>query len=429
MQPIEGVPQRFENRAAAVFRRVAGMVPASVLAAFAIVMLYWEVPHSVSVLAAVEGKPAAKKTPTPATPPPKTGWSPIKAPINPTGFTSARVCGTCHVDIYNSWKNSLHAFSLSDPVFDTAYMQALKEGGEEARRLCLRCHAPLTLVNGDWELREGVTREGVTCDFCHSVTAVHLDQPKTPYSLEPGLVKRSVLRKASSPVHEVAYSKLHETAEFCGACHNYVLADGTAIMSTYKEWRDGPYAADGVQCQDCHMVRSAGQVVSEEVRRPSSSGVHLHDLIHDTDQLRSAVGVEVVRAKRTGTDLSVEVAVTNEGSGHMIPTGIPSRELVLTVTATTSSHVLTQQRRFRKVLADKDGRVLTRDFEMLLRATSVVADNRIGPRERRVERFGFAVPATGTVKVTATVSYVYSPLVIDQREINIELARAEKFTR
>jgi hypothetical protein len=199
-------------------------------------------------------------------------------------------------------------------------------------------------------------------------------------------------------------------------------------MSTYSEWRAGPYAADGVQCQDCHMVRSTGQAVSADVRPPSGGGMHLHDLIHDTDQLRSAVAVEVVRSKRTGTDLAVEVVVANEGSGHMVPTGIPSRELVLTVAATAGGHVVSQQRRYRKVLADKDGRVLTRDFEMLLRATSVVADNRIGPRERRVERFSFAVPASGTLKVTATVSYVYSPLVIDQREINIELARAEKFT-
>jgi hypothetical protein len=88
--------------------------------------------------------------------------------INPTGYTSARVCGTCHVDIYNSWKNSLHAFSLSDPIFDAAYMQAIKEQGAEAKRVCLRCHAPMTLANADYDLELGVTREGVSCDFCHT---------------------------------------------------------------------------------------------------------------------------------------------------------------------------------------------------------------------------------------------------------------------
>ncbi|MGB6368703.1 MAG: multiheme c-type cytochrome, partial [Thermoanaerobaculia bacterium] len=77
--------------------------------------------------------------------------------VDPEGYTSARVCGECHSDIYESWKNSLHAFSLTDPIFDTAYMQAVKEAGEEARRVCLRCHAPMTMVNGDYELREGVT--------------------------------------------------------------------------------------------------------------------------------------------------------------------------------------------------------------------------------------------------------------------------------
>jgi hypothetical protein len=127
----------------------------------------------------------------------------------------------------------MHSFSLSDPIFDTAYMQAVREGGQQAKRICLRCHAPMTLANGDFDLEQGVTRDGVACDFCHTVTAVHLDNPLAPYSLEPGLVKRGIIKKAASPSHEVAYSELHGTSEFCGGCHNYVAPGGAAIMSTY----------------------------------------------------------------------------------------------------------------------------------------------------------------------------------------------------
>jgi hypothetical protein len=128
-----------------------------------------------------------------ASPAPATSNSSIEAEV----YTSARTCGECHADIYNSWKNSLHAFSMTDPIFDAAYMQALKVGGDEARRLCLQCHAPMAVENGD------------------------------------------------------------------------------------------------------------------------------------TDQLRSALALRIEGASRTSGRLQVDVVVENVGSGHMVPTGMPSREVVL----------------------------------------------------------------------------------------------------
>jgi hypothetical protein len=349
--------------------------------------------------------------------------------INAKGYTSSRICGTCHVDIYSSWKNSLHAFSLSDPVFDAAYMQAIKESGEEARRLCLRCHAPLTIVNEDYDLSEGVTREGVTCDFCHTITEVHLDNPETPFSVDVGLVKRSVLRRASSPVHDVAYSELHESSDLCGGCHDYESPNGTLIMSTYDEWKRGPYAPEGIQCQNCHMARTVGKVVSPDVKVTEAEHIHLHNLIRDADQLRSALAVRIINVERMNWGISVEVLVENVGSGHMVPTGIPSREIVLTVAVHDGERTETRKRRYRKVIADKDDRVLTRDFELMLRGRKIVSDNRIRPREQRIEWFSFPSPGSGKLKVRAAVTYEYAPMVLDQREINIELGTAERFVR
>lgn len=345
--------------------------------------------------------------------------------INPDGYTSARVCGSCHEDIYNTWKNSLHAFSLSDPIFDVAYMHALKEAGDDAKQLCLRCHAPMTMFNGDFDLDQGVTREGVSCDFCHTITEVDLGNPEKPYSADPGLVKRSVLKEARSPTHEVVYSDLHGKSEFCGGCHNYSAPSGVAIMSTYEEWRNGPYAEEGIQCQNCHMVLTEGSVVSSDYKT-SAPGFHLHNLIHDTNQLKSAMQVRVLSAERTSHGLNVEVEVENVGSGHMVPTGMPSREVVLRVSVESKEDVLTKERRYRKVVADEIGRPLTRDFEMLLRGARILTDNRIAPREKRREAFRFDVPEAGSLTVKATLTYVYSPMVLDKRELNIKLSESEK---
>ncbi len=298
--------------------------------------------------------------------------------INDDGYTSARVCGECHRDIYESWKNSLHAFSLTDPIFDTAYMLAVKEAGQEARVFCLRCHAPMTTYNGDYLLELGVTREGVSCDFCHTITAVHLDRPDNPYSIDPGPVKRSVIRNADSPAHEVAYSELHGTSEFCGGCHNYVAPGGSGIMTTYDEWKRGPYATEGTQCQDCHMVLSPGRVVEERIKS-SATQIHLHRLIHDTDQLRSALTVEITESRRTADSFVVEVKVENVGSGHAVPTGMPSREVVLSVPAAGPRRDQSAERRFRKVVAADSGRPLQRDHEALLYGARVLNDTRARP--------------------------------------------------
>ena len=346
--------------------------------------------------------------------------------IEAEAYTSARTCGECHADIYNSWKNSLHAFSMTDPIFDAAYMQALKAGGDEARKLCLQCHAPMAAQNGDYELKLGVTREGVSCDFCHTVTAVHLDDRDRRFSVEPGPVKRSVIKNTSSPAHDVAYSELHKTSEFCGGCHNFRAPSGQLIMGTYDEWKNGPYRNSGVQCQDCHMALGRGKVVRAEIQE-SEAELHLHDLIHDTDQLRSALTIQIEGASRTDSSLKVDVLVENVGSGHMVPTGMPSREVVLTVEVDHGGRVLTQERRFRKVLANEAGRILDTDYEALLYGARILNDTRIGPREKRPVRFTFAVPqGQRSSKVTATLNYRYSTVILREQKLDVRLGSAER---
>ena len=62
---------------------------------------------AVTADSAVMSQPAQKTTLAEAVP-----------QITPDGYTSARVCGECHTDIHSTWKNSLHAFAITDPLFD-----------------------------------------------------------------------------------------------------------------------------------------------------------------------------------------------------------------------------------------------------------------------------------------------------------------------
>ncbi|HYL81230.1 MAG TPA: multiheme c-type cytochrome, partial [Candidatus Acidoferrum sp.] len=116
--------------------------------------------------------------------------------LNAKGYTSSQICAQCHEDIYTTWKNSLHALSLSDPVFDAAYWEAIKLTKGSARTLCLRCHAPTTRVTKDYDQRQPITEEGVTCDFCHTIQATNPFAAGEPYTMRPGLTKWGPLREA-----------------------------------------------------------------------------------------------------------------------------------------------------------------------------------------------------------------------------------------
>ena len=174
------------------------------------------------------------------------------------------------------------------------------------------------------------------------------------------------------------------------------------------------------------MALGEGRVVREEIR-PSTAEFHLHDLIHDTDQLRSALAIRIEGASRTSGRLQVDLIVENVGSGHRVPTGMPSREVVLTVMVDHDGRVLTQERRFRKVVADEAGRVLDSDHEALLYGARILNDTRIGPGEKRPIRFTFDIPeGQRRSKVTATLSYRYSPVILREQEVDVRMGSAER---
>jgi len=68
--------------------------------------------------------------------------------------------------------------------------------------------------------------------------------------------------------HPAVYSKLHESAEFRGGCHNVNHpTNAVHLESTYAEWMAGPYAVEGTVCQDCHMSSAPGVIETPRVWR------------------------------------------------------------------------------------------------------------------------------------------------------------------
>lgn len=216
---------------------------------------------------------------------------------------------------------------------------------------CATCHVPTAAVREPYGTHPAqvseVEAEGVSCDFCHKVADVVLN-PKTdlPYPNRTGVLSFELHRPPeghqffASPFEESgnggSYTPLLRESHFCAPCHHAEFW-GTLVYDSYGEWLASDYAdpESGRTCQDCHMPsRGTTRFAPAEVggvEHPPAS-VHRHDMSINA-LLTESAGLEVAGVIRDGT-LDVEVRLTNDRTGHHLPTGTPLRHLILVVTAT-----------------------------------------------------------------------------------------------
>ncbi|MFQ5842493.1 MAG: hypothetical protein ACE5I8_08660, partial [Thermodesulfobacteriota bacterium] len=194
-----------------------------------------------------------------------------------------------------------------------------------------------------------------------------------------------------------------------------------------------PYASSGVQCQDCHMpIQKGKRIVSPELKAPKRD-VNLHNIAggHSIEQVKSALRVKIKEVRREGSTLQVGVELTNIGSGHKIPTGTPSRKLVLKVVVRDRSGrlYLEDEKTFEKVLMDENKEILKEDHDIILKAARIFYDNRISPKEVREVRYSFDIPYKDLLRdyqenlfIEARALYHYLPRVLAPRRMEIEVA-------
>jgi hypothetical protein len=332
------------------------------------------------------------------------------APAGAAPYAPARECAECHRTIHKYWSESQHARAAESPAFRAA-LAAVTAGAADAaarRRECAWCHVPTALVTGDWAAEGAVAREGVTCDFCHTVSGVTLSRKGNPFDLEPGPVKRGPMEYAKTPAHQTAYSVLHKSsALLCASCHEYTNPLGAPVLSTFSEWDAGPYPANGQTCQECHMPLVPGDTV-EEALQPTQRRINLHLMTGGGEGGRMAVGLDLRLASVAigARSADVEVVVSNTGVGHSAPGGLSTKSLVLAVGVDAGGPELEHRRErvYRREMRDAEGRTLSTAAGMFLKAASVGEDSRLRPKESRTERFTVPLPE-GWKAVVARLEY------------------------
>ncbi len=227
---------------------------------------------------------------------------------------------------------------------------------------CAACHTPGAAVNSPYGTNPnavtGADKFGVHCDFCHKIADVRLDDATgRPATNMPGVLSMDIRRPFPEdkdryqlffgtfdddnvPQEDTNLPLIKESA-YCAPCHYGVFWD-TVVYNSYGEWLDSPYGdpATGKTCQQCHMpAPSILKGVTMTNVAPGKGGVerdpltiHPHILKTTESLLQSAVTLTAT-AQLDGDRLIAEVKITNDKTGHHVPSDSPLRELILLVEA------------------------------------------------------------------------------------------------
>jgi hypothetical protein len=407
------------------------------------------------------------------------------------GSRFTRNCSNCHADsAVAQWRTDAHSRAARNPIVLSMYNGTGADGRRgvfPGYRLdfpnsdgnCASCHAPLHALSsesgGDLNAVTGIARQGISCDFCHKVRDVELH----PDGGFPGVLSMKLNRPAEGrqvfygPYDDAvagpdSFAAVYAESRFCAACHDGKFW-GVSIYSEFEEWAESSYAQEGVQCQDCHMQSDgkATRVAAADnggVRRsPQDISTHAFRGPADVRFMTEAVELNLSAAK-SGDGVDVDVALSNAGAGHHLPTGVPMRNVILVLEAVDANGKALRQvdgpvvpewggsgrpqegnyagqpgRGFAKILADAaksfpranpDRRSPTPHW----RQSVVVSDNRIPARATDVSRYRFDHTGPGAseeaVTVRARVIYrrAFKPW-IDAKGWpleDLEIARSEK---
>jgi hypothetical protein len=379
-------------------------------------------------------------------------------------FETPKRCAQCHKDIHVQWKQSMMAQAYTHHWDEIEYFQLAVPHAEkdpkvaEIKAGCNGCHAPSAFFIGDVPppppAAGSRANESVFCDVCHTVKGMSGDAPfNFNYILSPGNVKYGPRQGVVSPFHETRYSDFLKSPDFCGTCHNEKDPYGIWVKSTHLEYKEGPYAKQGVRCQDCHMWRTEGRSADMGALVPDMAH-HNFPGAHVLSKIRGSVEMKVYADADEigpGEKAVISVHLYNAKAGHKIPTGsAEERQLWLEVTAvdaqgnryalpvdrkgflgeefTITSNEPAYQDIGDMMLGLPDFKGLKRDdlqeghrifrlpyFDPKGRLTigqwntaSLGTDYRIGPRETKIERYTWTTPQTlpeGKLRIEARLYY------------------------
>ena len=240
---------------------------------------------------------------------------------------------------------------------------------------CSACHSPVHWLKtfeieppvktmGDSSNPNMDMMNGVQCEVCHRAFDVDINQTYNP-GVQPESFKLLKYNGNDTPlefgllgdvtyhngVMRAAYNPIL-SAQLCSGCHedtvdhdddgDFSPEDGSLPHeSTFTEWQAFQGLGNDQTCIDCHMPLTEDtafcSLVLEE-RRPNTIRNHL---IRGTSPpfLENALSLDVAEIVDFG-QYRLDITVTNDLTGHAVPTGVMLRNVILLVLARDGEGIL-----------------------------------------------------------------------------------------
>lgn len=319
--------------------------------------------------------------------------------IIPQGLASLKAedCGKCHQEIYDEWKQSIHAVAFQDLQFQA-------EWKKDDIYACLNCHTPLQnqqefivsgLIGGDYKqpvqqsnphFDKTLQKEGITCATCH---------------VRDGNVIGTI-GNTNAP-HKTIKDIEFLSEKLCTDCHNVVDELNDVLVCTFEtgdEWKNNWASKSGKTCISCHMPETDRPIVLGFGKRISHShhfagsgipkfyGMNakgLNGLEIRADSLKKEYSV--------GEELKYSLILKNNFAGHKVPTGDPERFFLI-----------------RFEIQDAEGNVLEEKQNRIgerwqwYPVAKQLSDNNLNPLEERKFDFSYRLPYKKDLNLTVEIT-------------------------
>ncbi|WGF90009.1 multiheme c-type cytochrome [Marinivivus vitaminiproducens] len=310
---------------------------------------------------------------------------------DPHRMPAAADCKSCHEQAFAEWSTSLHSMAGIETIYERTEERNMeskkRRHGVELTRYCESCHQPIELAMGRINPLPSVepspaSADGVSCIVCHTTQASDPGNGNGALTYAFNELDRADLTGfllAAPDRHATEMGRgrdLLASGDLCGGCHTQTdipvvaeVDEVTPTQTTYAEWADSWYAANGVTCQNCHMAEEPAAYIQAlrhgdkaPPARVSHAFVGTNYLLTDIDTfgdalyflrggvpagmtgeamkpllrtqhrrteelLRAAAEVEVTDAViANGGSGHARVTVRNVGAGHAIPSGVTDQK-------------------------------------------------------------------------------------------------------
>ena len=200
---------------------------------------------------------------------------------------------------------------------------------------CTSCHAPLAA----FDTREELVSEGVNCESCHRIENVAVKDGKHErvWDWESNRRFGNICDAKDHYFHKVSCQEVYAEGTYCAQCHALDVpgagGEKIAFYATYQGWQQEDV---GMECQECHMEGSPGEVAVGERMHKSVAG---HAFLGAKREVRArSMQLTAAVSPESG---KLEVDVVNALAGHPLPAGSPVRSLVLEVRSVPPGGVAT----------------------------------------------------------------------------------------